>query len=239
MKIYGMYRERKYSACKAKQTKPTTSTKNETTNSSFCVSKNNEKFSYSVRHRLPKTFGFPPSYFNFISLLAKLGVITTATGIVEFKSSMGSSRFFSLKLPCFWWYGYISASLPSVWFIFCFLCSLFPLSVLILVGQSFMFSLFLGDLIQIFSCSLCADDSQCTSASSTTGPESSSLLATLPLLHKYFMFKTEHPRLKYSLSPTVVASPQDDSQDPFPLNFYALVYFPHQIGLTCVTERKL
>lgn len=67
-----------------------TSRKGETNNSSFCVSKNNEKFNYSVRHQLAKTFGFPPFYFNYISLLAKLGIVAIATDITVFKHSMGS-----------------------------------------------------------------------------------------------------------------------------------------------------
>lgn len=51
--------------------------------------------------------------------------------------------------------------------------------------------------------------------------KSSSLLPipTLIVLDKYFMFKTEHPRLKFS----VVAKPQDDPSWFPPLDFYALV----------------
>lgn len=91
-----MYRERKHLTCKAKQNpSPPPKLKH-----SFCVSNNNDKFKYFASQKVPHP---TPFYFTSISPLAKLSIITIAVGIIEFKSSMGSLRFFfsSLNLPWF------------------------------------------------------------------------------------------------------------------------------------------
>lgn len=80
-----------------------------------------------------------------------------------------------------------------------------------------------------------ADDSPCTSLSWFTIQKSSPLLLipTSILLDKYFLFKTEHSRLKFS----VVVQPQDDTPHD-PTCFYMPSYpFPYRIGLTNVTKR--
>ena len=99
------------------------------------------------------------------------------------------------------------------------------------------FSLSLGDLIHshFFCCHHLADGSLFTPLSWFTIPKSSSLplIPTSILLDKYFLFKTEHSRLKFS----VVAQPQDDTCHD-PTCFYMPSYpFPHWIGLTNVTKR--
>lgn len=82
-----MYRERKHLTCKAKQNpSPPPKLKH-----SFCVSNNNDKFKYFASQKVPHP---TPFYFTSISPLAKLSIITIAVGIIEFKSSMGSLRFF-------------------------------------------------------------------------------------------------------------------------------------------------
>ena len=100
-----------------------------------------------------------------------------------------------------------------------------------------LFSLSLGDLTHshVFCCHYFAGDSLCTSLSWLTIQKSSSLLLTPTsiLLDKYFLFKTEHCRLKFSL----VAQPQADTPHD-PTCFYMCSYpFPHWIGLTSVTQR--
>lgn len=164
MEIYEMYRERKYSTCKAKQTKFITPTKNETI--IHFVYKNNEKFKYSASHQLPKT---PSLLFHYQSLSKTHYHYNCSWDhrIQEFNGEL--EIFFLLETPLVLVIA-LYLGVPSISLVdfFCLLCSLFSLSVL----RYWWFSPscsshFLGDLIHShsFSCCLYADDSQCSSAS--------------------------------------------------------------------------
>lgn len=64
----------------------------------------------------------------------------------------------------------------------------------------------------VFSCHLCADDHRAHLSSESQFTNLALCCASPPTLtlHKYFMFKPEHPRLKPSLSPVEIASWQND-----------------------------